>query len=256
MHQAQCSSSSVYPRLTGPSMAFLPTAAAWPPLASCRGSGPPLPCATETLVVEGRLVAEEHDFLLAIEDQRSLGAHHHFAIAAEPVAVDRRVDDADLLVRVAFVLGARELVDAVNVVFAVAVEREERPHAGAGNGERQRLLAVVAQAADEDARGVQLMAAQLGHQAAAGAVPQPPANQLFQRGALGAVCQRDRLVAVVLGLDRVSICCSDSCSISWSRRSTMLPRADSISLRSEVSRAMSLFKSSMAMPLARSAVSS
>ena len=80
-----------------------------------------------------------------------------------------------------FVVRAGELVDAVDVIFAVAIEREDVPAADGRDRQRQGLFAVVAQAADEDARGVELVAAQLGHQAAAGAVPEPPANQLFER---------------------------------------------------------------------------
>ena len=97
MHQAQCSISSVYPRLTGPVSAAL-AAAAPPPLACVSSVGPPLPVLATTRGGVGVLV--EHDFLLALEDQRALGAHHDFAVAAEAVAVDRRVGDDDLLVRI------------------------------------------------------------------------------------------------------------------------------------------------------------
>ncbi len=149
-----------------------------------------------------RRLPEEHHFLLALQDQRALGAHHDFAVAAEAVAVDRRVGDDDLLVRIGdfallqvvvlVVAGAGELERAVDVVVDVAVGREDVPAADRRDRERHDLgplllaelvLHFVVHRADEDAGRVELMAAQLGHQAAAGAVPQPPADQLLQRRA-------------------------------------------------------------------------
>ena len=46
------------------------------------------------------------------------------------------------------------------------------------------LLLAAVHGGDEDAGRVELVAAQLGHQAAAGAVPQPPADQLLDRRAV------------------------------------------------------------------------
>ena len=56
--------------------------------------------------------------------------------------------------------------------------REQRAVARGGHAQRVLLLAAVRRG-DEDAGRVELVAAQLGHQAGAGAVPQPPADQLL-----------------------------------------------------------------------------
>ena len=58
------------------------------------------------------------------------------------------------------------------VVDLAAVGVEER---AADAGDRQRMLL-----AQEDRAGVELVAAQLGHQAGAGAVIEPPVDQLVQ----------------------------------------------------------------------------
>ncbi len=55
-----------------------------------------LPASTFVLAV-GIGDLEEHDVLLAFEDQGAFGSQHGFAVAAEAVAVDRGVLDADLL---------------------------------------------------------------------------------------------------------------------------------------------------------------
>ena len=98
-----------------------------------------------------------------------------------------------------------KLEDAVDVVLDVAVGREQRPVAGGGHAQRMLLLAAV-RGGDEDARRVELVAAQFGHQPAAGAVPKPPADQLLDgrpvvddlaRGVL----ELQILVAELLGID-------------------------------------------------------
>jgi len=71
--------------------------------------------------------------LLAVEDQRAAGAEDDFTVAAEAVAVDRRVGDDDLAVRILDVLLlldvfvvvlAGELEVAVDVIVDVAIGRE------------------------------------------------------------------------------------------------------------------------------------
>ena len=123
-----------------------------------------------------------------------------FAVAAEAVAVDRRIGDDDLLVRVGdlvlvvalVVARAGELERAVHVVVALAVGREDVPAADARDRQRLHLAAVVVLGRDEDAGRVELMAAELGHQAAARAIPQPPADQFFERRAVRVRCNRLR----------------------------------------------------------------
>ena len=66
------------------------------------------------------------------------------------------------------------------MVLDVAVGREQRPVGRRRHAQRMLLLAAV-HGRDEDARRVELMAAQLGHQAGAGAVPEPPADQFLDR---------------------------------------------------------------------------
>ena len=64
------------------------------------------------------------------------------------------------------------------MVLDVAVGREERAVGGPDHAQGVLRVAVVNRG-DEDAGGVQLVAAQLGHQARPGPVPQAPADQLF-----------------------------------------------------------------------------
>ena len=152
---------------------------------------------------------EEHRLLLGFQQERALGAEDRFAVAAETVAVDRGVLHADLLPAgdrvLGVVAGGGELEDAIDVVLDVAVGREQRPVAGGGHVQRMLLLAVV-RGGDEDARRVELMAAQFGHQPAAGAVPQPPADQFLDgRPAVNdlarGVLDLQILVAELLGVD-------------------------------------------------------
>ncbi len=112
---------------------------------------------------------EEQDLLLLADDHRALRAHDHLAVAVERVGVDRRIghDDPVLLAL------AGELEDGEDVVVDLAaVGVEER---AADAGDRQRVLL-----AQEDRAGVELVAAQLGHQAGAGAVVEPPVDQLVE----------------------------------------------------------------------------
>ena len=76
------------------------------------------------------------------------------------------------------------------MVVAVAVQRERLAAAHDVDGQRMDFLAVLAQRTAEDAGGIQLVAAQFGHQAAARAVPEPPAAEFFQRRPGPAVGQR------------------------------------------------------------------
>src|SRR5207237_34820 len=70
---------------------------------------------------------------LALQDERPLGPHHHFAVVTETVAIDRRITDDDLLVAqlriIGLVAGGWVFVGAVDVVFRLAIEGEQRPHA-------------------------------------------------------------------------------------------------------------------------------
>ena len=138
-----------------------------------------LPLATLMLVSPLSSIA----FLLTIENQRVLGPHHDLAITAETVAVDRRIRDDDLLVRIVVIIRAGVFVDAIDVIVALPVERVEVPAAHGRNRQRQGLLIVIANGRAEDARRIELVAPQFGHQPAAGALPKPPADQLLQRRA-------------------------------------------------------------------------
>ncbi len=149
---------------------------------------------TPTLVAAPGLLSNKQCFGLAEQSQRARGAHHQLAVVAEAVAVDRRVGDDDLLFRsgLGIVFRTWVLVHAVHVVFALTVHREDVPAADGVDRERHGLFLVAvfvlvvvgSDGGAEDARSVELMAAELGHQAATGALPQPPANQLFKSGAL------------------------------------------------------------------------
>ena len=61
--------------------------------------GPPLSSLTATRL-DGIGAFVEHDFFFPFQDQRSLGAHHDFAIAPVAVAVNRRVGHDDPLIGV------------------------------------------------------------------------------------------------------------------------------------------------------------
>ena len=150
-------------------------------------------------VLGGILV--EHYVLLLLEDQRALRAEHHLAVAAEAVAVDRRVGDDDLLVLVFLVARSGILVHAVDVVVDLAVGREDAAVAHGCDRQRLHLLAGAVHRRHEDAGGVELVAAELGHQASARAVPEPPADQLLQRRANGTVADRLFRVAILRGID-------------------------------------------------------
>ena len=66
--------------------------------------------------------------------------------------------------------------------------------------QRVRLLAILAQSADEDAGRVQLVAAQFGHQSTTGAFPQAPTAQFRHGIDLRRVVQLETFIAEVLGL--------------------------------------------------------
>ncbi len=93
------------------------------------------------------------------------------------------------------------------MVFHVAVGREQGSIGGRSHAQRHLLLAVV-DGGDENARRVELVASQFGHQARAGAVPQPPADQFLDGGPVvdhlaRGILELQVLVAVFLGVDHV-----------------------------------------------------
>ena len=146
-------------------------------------------------------VLVEHHLLLAFEHEGPLRSHHHFAVIAEAVAVDRGVGDNHLLVLVLLVARSRIFVHAVDVVVDFTVSREDAPVADGRHGQRLHLLPVAAHRRHEDPRRVELMAAKLGHQAAAGAVPEPPADQFLERRPRRAVAEGHLRVAKLLRVD-------------------------------------------------------
>ena len=88
------------------------------------------------------------------------------------------------------------------MVVDVAVERvEERTSAGGRNAERLLFFTAVRRR-DEDVRRVELVASEFRHQTAAGAVPQAPTNQFFDRRTIvGFFAFRadGRLITVIFG---------------------------------------------------------
>src|SRR5262249_11528013 len=140
--------------------------------------------------------------LFLFDDQRSLRAHDAFAIGFELARVDRGIGDGHDIVlpraaAVAIIAGAGELVDAVNVVLDLARHATflvEVCAADGRPGERPFL-------AEEDAAGVELVAAELGHEAAAGAVVEPPADQ-FLDALVAELTDADLFgIAAILGAD-------------------------------------------------------
>ncbi len=155
---------------------------------------------------------EEHGFEFLFEHQRAFGSHHHFAVVAEAISIDRRVADDDLLLRIGNdsldgvgpVAWPGELEHAVHVVFAIAIEREQAAAAYRGDGQRRGMVEFAIFGgcrADQDSGGIELMAAQLGHQPRAGAIPEPPTDQLFERRPLVAARQSQLLVTMFSGVD-------------------------------------------------------
>ena len=87
------------------------------------------------------------------------------------------------------------------MIFGFAVHREDVATADGMHRQRMSLRAVFAKRRAEDGRRIQLMRAEFGHQAAAGAVPQSPATQFFHGGANVTVGDRLCYVSVLLGVD-------------------------------------------------------
>ena len=151
----------------------------------------------------------EHDVFFLQDDQRALVAHHAFAVIAEAVAVDGRIGDDEFfagifdfgLLLVGVVAGLGEFVHAVDVIFALAMWREQMAAADGLNGERQRFFVFGIDGADENAGGIELVAAELGHQTAAGALPKPPADEFFQRIDLLVVGELPGAIAVAGSVD-------------------------------------------------------
>ena len=144
----------------------------------------------------------EHHILFALEHERSLGAHDDLAIIAEAVAVDRGIGDDDLLVLVLVVARGRILVHAVDVVVDLTICRKDTAIADRRHRQRLDLLALAMHGRHKNTSGVELMAAQLRHQASAGAVPEPPADELFHGRPRAPVGQSHRRVAILGGIDQ------------------------------------------------------
>ena len=134
----------------GPVLDLLGVAAA--DRAAGRGLATPVPAAPLACVsIVGRRLAVldrhvgrrgrpgvEHHFLLVGQHQRALGPHDDLAVAAEAVAVDRRVGDDDLLVRI-LVVARDTLLGVGQVVDRVACSRPGNRDriAGPGNSNMQ-----------------------------------------------------------------------------------------------------------------------
>ena len=149
----------------------------------------------------------ERHLLLLLEQERAGGAHHHLAIAAEAVAIDRRVGDHDLLIGIGHgsfvveVARGRILIDAVDMVVDLPVGRENAAVADGRHRQRLDLLPLAVGRRHKDARRVELVATQLRHQAAAGPLPEPPANEFLERRPRGAVGHGQRGVAMLCRVD-------------------------------------------------------
>ncbi len=162
----------------------------------------------------------EHGVFFLQNDERAFVAHHAFAVVAETVAVDRRIGNDEFLAGIfdfgllfiGVIAGLGEFVHAVDVIFALAVGgREKMATADSLNGKGQGFFVLGIDRADKDAGGVELMAAEFGHEAAAGAKPETPTDKLFERIDLLVVGKLPRTIAVA----GASTVLSSSCLLNW-----------------------------------------
>ena len=141
----------------------------------------------------------EHDFLLFLQDQGSLGTHDDLAITAVSVPVDRGIRNDDFLVWILLVawdsleaaglaiaqieflvvLWTGELVGAIDVVFGIAISREDMTSADGVDGQWVGLFPVGTQGAAEDGRRIELMASEFTHQAGTCPIEQSPSDKFL-----------------------------------------------------------------------------
>ena len=77
------------------------------------------------------------------------------------------------------VLWARELVGAIDVVFGIAIGREDMTSADGVDGQWMGLFPVGTQSATEDSRRIELMASEFTHQAGTCPIEQSPSDKFL-----------------------------------------------------------------------------